>query len=82
MTPEIRRILGAKRAGAAHLIRYEMGVRGYTQTSLALTMGISAMAVCKTVNGHSHSARILDKLIEIGVPEVYLFDPRGKQAAV
>lgn len=75
-TIEIRRILGIKRAEVAHLIRYEMGLRGYTQRSLGRAMGISDIAVCKTVNGHAHSARILDKLIEIGIPEAYLFDPR------
>lgn len=77
MTPEIRRELGAKRSQVTHLLRHEMRMRGYTDSSLAREIvGCSSQNVRKTLIGENHSPRVLDALREIGVPEKYLFDPR------
>ena len=77
MTPEIRRELGTKRSKVTHLIRYEMRMRGYSDSSFARELvGLSHQSVRKTLIGENHSPRVLDALREIGVPEKYLFDPR------
>lgn len=76
MTPEIRRRLGAKRSQVAHLLHYEMGMRGHTDSSLGRKLGCTPQNVRKTRIGENHSTLVLDALRELGVPEKYLFDPR------
>lgn len=76
MTPEIRRNLGNRRASVSHLIVYQMRTLGYTRKSLAAELGISSQAVSKTINGFTHSERVINKLRKIGVNEELLFDPR------
>ena len=76
MTPEIRRTLGFQRASVSHLIVHQMRMSGYTRKALAAELGISSQAVSKTINGFTHSPRIINKLREIGVTEELLFDPR------
>lgn len=82
MTPEMRRELGAKRARVTHLLRYELRMRGYTDSSLAREIvGCTPQNVRKTLVGESHSPRVLDALRMLGVPEKYLFDPRMAELA-
>jgi hypothetical protein len=76
MTPEIRRNLGYQRASVSHLIVHQMRIHGYTRKALAAELGISSQAVSKTINGFTHSERVICKLREIGVNEELLFDPR------
>ena len=42
----------------------------------ALWRALQKQAVYATVNGLNHSARVLDALRDLGVPERLLFDPR------
>jgi len=83
MTPEIRRELGAKRSKVTHLIRYEMRLKGYNDSTFAeKVVGCTPQNVSKTLVGISHSPRVMDALRKLGVPEKYLFDPRKfKEAA-
>lgn len=53
---------------------------GLTITALAGQIGISHQAVSATLNGYCHSAKVLDALRNLGVPEKYLCDPRKKDA--
>ena len=76
MTPEIRKILGAKRGKVSHLIQYELRVRGYNGARLARELKCSENNVSRAINGGGHSPMVLDAMREIGVPEKYLFDPR------
>lgn len=76
MTPEQKNILGAKRSKVTHLIRYEMRLRGYTCRSLARHIGCSSPSVSRVISGNGHSAKVLDALLCIGIPEELLFDPR------
>lgn len=76
MTTTQRHELAAKRAKMRFRICEVMQERGYTMSKLGLELGVSCAAISKVVNGQGHSERVLDKLREIGVPEVYLFDPR------
>jgi transcriptional regulator with XRE-family HTH domain len=77
MTPEVRKRLGAQRAQVSYIIAHEMRQRGYTYSSLARRLGCSVVNVSTTINGRIHSPIVLDALRAIGVPEIYLFDPRN-----
>ncbi|MDL2266803.1 helix-turn-helix domain-containing protein [Desulfovibrio sp. OttesenSCG-928-G15] len=82
MTKEIRLSLGAKRAKVAHLIHYEMGVRGFTGKRLARLLGCTPQNVSRVINGQSHSGLVLDGLRKLGVAEKLLFDPRKSGVSV
>ena len=75
-TQEIRKQYGMSRAKVTHLITHELRVRGWTQGRIAAELGISTSAISRVVNGAGHSAQILSKLREIGIPENLLHDPR------
>jgi predicted transcriptional regulator len=71
-----RKVLGARRAEVAHLIKYEMKRRGHTGESFAKLLGCSGQNVSVTICGYGHSKLVLDGLRAIGVPEDLLYDPR------
>ena len=75
MTHEERKKLGRERSKISHLILHEMRLRGWTQMRVASALGLSTTSVSRVVNGASHSQKILSKLHEIGVPEMYLYSP-------
>jgi len=77
MTPEVRRRLGSKRAEVSHLILHAMRLRGYSGAALARKLGCSGAHVSKVITGGGHSPKVLDALLELGVPEKLLFDPRA-----
>lgn len=74
-----RKALGAQRAEAAHLIKYEMKKRGHDGESFAVHLGCSGQNVSYTILGHGHSPLVLNGLRKIGVPEYLLFDPRRSE---
>ena len=78
MTPHVMRSFGMKRARVSHLIRYELGIRGWSQAKVARSLGCSEASVSKAVNGLSNSEDVLKELRKIGVPEKYLFDPHAQ----
>lgn len=67
---------GHKRASVKRFIQKALDDAGLTQRSLAERIGLSPTAVNNTINGLSHSPRVLEALRQAGVPEKYLFDPR------
>lgn len=75
-----RRQLAAARAAIRHIIRAEMMRRGYNGSRLTRDLGCSNALVSKVLTGQSHSPLVLDGLRLIGVPEEYLYDPRGGAA--
>jgi transcriptional regulator with XRE-family HTH domain len=75
-TPYIKRMLGRQRAEVAHIIQYEIVKRGVTQKLIAESLGCTRANVSSVVLGKSHSPRVLDALLSIGIPEELLFDPR------
>lgn len=69
--------LGAKRCQYRRRIQEIMDGRGISSMrGLAREIGISDVAVYRTLAGNLHSPKVLDKLREMGVPEQYLCDPR------
>ena len=50
--------------------------KGMTQQQLARQLGISDVAVYRTLSGKLHSPTVLDWLRAHGAPEKYLCDPR------
>lgn len=73
---------GHKRASVKRFIQKALDDAGLTQRSLAERIGLSPTAVNNTINGLSHSPRVLEALRQAGVPEKYLFDPRRLNAPV
>jgi len=43
-------------------------------------LDVSRQLVSSTISGANHSARVLDHLRALGVPEKFLFDPRSENA--
>lgn len=72
-----RRQLGAARAAISHIVRAEMMRRGYNGSSLTKELGCSNALISQVLTGQKHSPLVLDGLRRIGVPEEYLYDPRG-----
>lgn len=72
-----RRQLGAARGRVRHVIYAEMMRRGYNGVRLAKELGCSSCLVSCVVLGRRHSYMVLDGLRRIGVPDEYLYDPRG-----
>lgn len=68
-----------KRYKARFKIREFLDDRDINMTELGRRIGVSGVAVQKTVQGKSHSPRVLDALRQVGVPECLLFDPRSTQ---
>lgn len=66
-----------RRYRVRYKIREILDSKDISMTELGRRIGVSGVAVQKTVQGKSHSERILNALREIGVPEKYLFDPRA-----
>ena len=75
MTPVVLRELGLKRSRVRYRILEELEGKGYTLTRIANELGFKLPAVSRVVNGHGHSAQILEKLRAVGVSEKYIFDP-------
>lgn len=67
---------GAKRSEVSYLIYEILKRKGLTGQLLANQLGISRQSVCRTINGITHSSRILDALRSTGIPEELLFDPK------
>lgn len=79
MTTGIRNKLAAQRAQVKYRILEVLDSKGYDFSRVGRELGCTAANVSRVVNGHGHSARVLAKLREIGVPEAYLFDPEHKR---
>lgn len=71
---------GAKRSEVSYLIYEILKRKGLTGQQLANQLGISRQSVCRTINGVTHSSRILDALRYNGIPEDLLFDPKKIKA--
>lgn len=71
-----RQELGYKRCFWSMRIYECLKRQGMSASTVAFTLGITPQAVSQTINGKRHSAKVLDALRNVGVPEKYLFDPR------
>ncbi len=78
-SPIIRMQFGAQRSYWSMRIFEHLKRQGLCARDLAQQLGISDSAVYATISGRNHSARVLQALREVGVPEKYLFDPRLDQ---
>ncbi|WP_300707294.1 hypothetical protein [uncultured Desulfovibrio sp.] len=68
--------LGAERAKYRRRLQEVLDGQGLTGAALARELGISGVAVYRTLSGHIHSPKVLDWLRAHGAPEKYLCDPR------
>ena len=66
-----------QRYKARFKIREFLDDRDISMSELGRRIGVSGVAVQKTVQGKSHTPRVLEALRQVGVPEEYLFDPRA-----
>lgn len=71
-----RMALGAKRAKYRRRLQEVMDAHALTGAALAVQLGISSVAVYRTLSGAIHSPKVLDWLREHGAEEKYLCDPR------
>jgi lambda repressor-like predicted transcriptional regulator len=67
---------GRKRRAHKLLIRAALLHNGHTEASLARELGVASQTVCRVVGGILHTEEIIAALIQAGVPEEYLHDPR------
>jgi lambda repressor-like predicted transcriptional regulator len=74
---------GQKRRQNKMFIRAALLHNGHTEASLARQLGVLSQTVCKVIAGVLHSEDIIAALVQAGVPEAYLHDPRkeGHHAA-
>lgn len=68
--------LGAKRATYRRRLQEVLDAQGLSGAALARQLGISDVAVYRTLSGKLHSPTVLDWLRAHGAPEKYLCDPR------
>ena len=66
-----------QRYKARFKIREVLDDQDITMNELGRRIGLSAQIVQRTVQGKSHSPRVLEALRQVGVPENLLFDPRA-----
>lgn len=71
-----RATCGEKRCSHSYRIHEALARAGISSIGLARKLGVSPQAVSNVLLGKSHSARILDAMRKLGVPEEFLFDPR------
>lgn len=77
-----KREYGQRRYRVKHHLLAAIVSKRMTQKDFAALVGVSQQAVSATLNGLIHSAKVLEKFREMGVPEKFLCDPRkGKEAA-
>lgn len=68
--------LGAERARYRRRLQEVLDGQGLTGAALARELGITGVAVYRTLSGQLHSPKVLDWLRAHGAPEKYLCDPR------
>ena len=68
--------LGAERAKYRRRLQEVLDAQGLSGTALARQLGISCVAVYRTLSGQPHSPKVLDWLRANGAQEEYLCDPR------
>ncbi|RHH23443.1 hypothetical protein [Desulfovibrio legallii] len=68
--------LGAKRATYRRRLQEVLDAQDLSGAALARQLGISSVAVYRTLSGQLHSPKVLDWLRTHGAPEKYLCDPR------
>lgn len=68
--------LGAQRAKYRRRLQEVLDAQGLNGATLARMLGISDVAVYRTLSGKLHSPKVLDWLRAHGAPEEYLCDPR------
>ena len=73
----LRKELSERRCFYSMRIHEALRRNGRSAAVVAYELGISRASVSATILGKNHSARVLDA----GVPEKYLFDPRRVEAA-
>ena len=61
----------------ADLLQEVLDAQGMSGAALARELGISGVAVYRTLSGQIHSPKVLDWLRAHGAPEKYLCDPRN-----
>jgi transcriptional regulator with XRE-family HTH domain len=66
-----------QRYKARFKIREVLDDQDITMNELGRRIGLSGQIVQRTVQGKSHSPRVLEALRQVGVPENLLFDPRA-----
>ena len=59
-----------------HELQEVLDAQGLSGAALARQLGISGVAVSRTLAGQLHSPKVLDWLRAHGAPEKYLCDPR------
>ncbi len=73
------KVYGQRRAKNKRLIQKALDDAGLNLAKIAERAGVSRQAVSTTLNGHIHSAKVLDALRAVGVMDRLLCDPREKQ---
>lgn len=81
MTGMSRAECAQQRYKSRYKIREFLDDRDISMSELGRRIGVSGVAVQRTVQGKSHSPRVLEALRQLGVPEALLFDPRDKTTA-
>ena len=80
-TPMSREECARRRYQARYKIREILDAHDLSMREIGRRIGVSGEAVSATVKGRMHSAKVLEALRDVGVPERYLFDPRTARAA-
>lgn len=70
---------GQKRAQNKRLIQQQLDAAGLNAVMVAERAGVTKSAVSATLNGHIHSAKVLNVLRGLGIGETLLCDPHKQQ---
>lgn len=70
-----RMALGAERAKYRRRLQEVLDAQGLTGAALARLLGVSGVAVYRTLTGEMHSPKVLNWLRANGAAEEYLCDP-------
>lgn len=73
--------VGAGRKRKPYRIREYLSEKGLTMKAVALEIGVNPSLVQDTVKGNKNNRRVLNKLLEIGVPVEALSLPEDMQPA-